>query len=121
MKAEVKRIEDAMGFATRERCEVHEVANDPGDAALSLARVRVTPGVTTAWHLLQRVDERYIIVSGGGRMELGALAPFPVAAGDVVRIPAGTRQRIANTGADDLVFWAVCTPRFTPACYTPLE
>jgi mannose-6-phosphate isomerase-like protein (cupin superfamily) len=121
MEAEIKRCQDVLEFETRERCHVCEVANDAGDAGVSVARIRVAPGVTTAWHLLQGVDERYIIVSGGGRLELGDLSPAAVAVGDVVRIPAGTRQRIANAGPDDLVFWAVCTPRFTPACYVHLE
>jgi mannose-6-phosphate isomerase-like protein (cupin superfamily) len=121
MKVEVKRCEDAREFETRERCHVREVANDGGDAEVSVARIRVAPGVTTAWHLLQGVDERYLIVAGGGRVALGGLPPIQVAAGDVVRIPAGMRQRIANTGSDDLIFFVVCTPRFTPACYVHLE
>ena len=36
-------------------------------------------------------------------------------------IPAGCRQRITNTGRDDLVFLALCTPRFVPASYEDLE
>jgi mannose-6-phosphate isomerase-like protein (cupin superfamily) len=40
--------------------------------------------------------------------------------GDVVVIPAGESQSIANTGAVDLVFYCICTPRFTPECYEAL-
>jgi mannose-6-phosphate isomerase-like protein (cupin superfamily) len=40
--------------------------------------------------------------------------------GDVVVIPAGVAQSIANTSARDLVFYCICTPRFTPACYEAL-
>ena len=32
-------------------------------------------------------------------------------------IRTGTPQRIAALGGEDLVFLAVCTPRFTPECY----
>jgi len=39
----------------------------------------------------------------------------------VVVIPPGIRQRIANTGAVDLIFLAVCTPRFMLASYEDLE
>jgi mannose-6-phosphate isomerase-like protein (cupin superfamily) len=59
-------------------------------------------------------------------MELGAVGtPLPIVAattrevgpGEVVVIPAGTPQRIAAIGGEDLVFLAICTPRFTPECY----
>ena len=41
--------------------------------------------------------------------------------GDVVIIPPLCRQRIANTGGSDLVFLAICSPRFRPGCYEDLE
>jgi hypothetical protein len=31
------------------------------------------------------------------------------------------RQRISNLGDDDLLFLAICTPRFEPGCYESLE
>jgi len=43
-----------------------------------------------------------------------------VGAGDVVRIPANTPQRITNTGATDLIFYAICSPRFQAKCYQAL-
>ena len=39
----------------------------------------------------------------------------------MVLIPPGTRQRITNTGDADLIFLAVCTPRFTRVAYEDLE
>jgi len=47
----------------------------------------------------------------------GGLAPQEVGPGDVVLIPPSTRQRIANTGPGDLVFLAICTPRFAQDAY----
>ena len=44
-----------------------------------------------------------------------------VVAGDVVIIPAEVRQRISNVGAGDLVFLAICSPRFTTEVYVDLE
>ena len=64
--------------------------------------------------------ESYVIAQGTGRMEVGDLPPADVAPGDTVFIPAGVRQRITNTGAADLVFYCICTPRFTSACYRAL-
>lgn len=107
-------------FAPSERCYILETWRAP-DYSMSFARARVTPGVTTEWHALEGVVERYIITEGKGRMEVGDLPPTDVAPGDTVYIPAGVRQRITNTGPRDLVFYCVCTPPFSPDCYRPLE
>jgi mannose-6-phosphate isomerase-like protein (cupin superfamily) len=63
------------------------------------------------------VIERYLIVAGSGTVEIGDLAPASVSSGDLVLIPAGVRQRIRNDGSDDLVFYAICSPRFSAGCY----
>jgi mannose-6-phosphate isomerase-like protein (cupin superfamily) len=36
-------------------------------------------------------------------------------------IPPGARQRIASGGIEDLVFLAICTPRFERAAYVTLD
>jgi mannose-6-phosphate isomerase-like protein (cupin superfamily) len=71
--------------------------------------------------VLDDVIERYLIVEGRGEVLLGEGPAQPVQPGDVVVVPAGTPQSIRNTGETDLVFYALCTPRFTPACYRRLE
>jgi mannose-6-phosphate isomerase-like protein (cupin superfamily) len=38
-----------------------------------------------------------------------------------VLIPAGVAQRIANAGDDDLVFLAICTPRFEHSAYEDID
>lgn len=107
-------------FHTRERVSVTELLNDPAVPAVSLARCRVQPGVTTELHRLD-VAEWYVLEQGEGLMEVGGGEPFAVGPGDVVAIPAGTSQRITNTGDRDLVLQCVCLPRFTEEAYTPLE
>ena len=107
-------------FVTAERCKILEVLNHAGDPAVSVAEARVAPGVTTQLHRLHGVVERYLIVSGRGRVEIGGLAPEEVGPGDLVVIPAGVTQRIASLGAEELVFYCICTPRFTPECYETL-
>ena len=104
-----------------EGCFVTEWSNTPEDPDASIARARVPPGVTTRWHRLAETTERYVILEGTGRAHVGDREPRDVAAGDVVLIPAGCRQRITNTGAGDLVFLAICTPRFTHDAYEELE
>jgi mannose-6-phosphate isomerase-like protein (cupin superfamily) len=105
---------------TRERCYVTELLNDPGVPQTSLARCRVSPGITTELHRLT-VDEWYVVASGLGEMQVGADPSFAVGPGDTVAIPAGVAQRIRNSGNDDLVFQCICVPRFEPQCYESLE
>ena len=104
-----------------EGCFITEWWNATADAAVSVARARVEPGVTTRWHRLRGVTERYLILEGQGRVEVGDLPPEDVGPGAVALIPPGVRQRITNTGGADLIFLAVCTPRFTPADYEDVE
>jgi mannose-6-phosphate isomerase-like protein (cupin superfamily) len=105
---------------TGERCYITELINDPAIPDVSLARCRVPPGTTTELHRLS-VKEWYVIDKGNGLMEIGSRSPFEVGPGDTVIIPAGTPQRITNTGSSDLVFQCLCIPRFTPACYEAFE
>lgn len=121
MKSTVRHVDPGSEFATDERCFITELSNSRDDPGLSIARARVEPGVTTAWHRLEGTAERYCIISGTGRVEIGELPARDVGPCDVVLIPPGCRQRIANTGLDDLVFLAICTPRFSQECYENLE
>lgn len=108
-------------FATEERCFIAELSNSDRDEAVSIARARVRPGVTTRWHRLEGIVERYVILEGRGVVEVGDLAPAEVGPEDVVVIPAGCRQRIANRGASDLVFLAICSPRFRAEAYVDVD
>ena len=105
-------------FYTDERCYITELSNSPDDPDVSIAKARVEPGVTTEWHQLVDTTERYCILSGTGLVEVGELPPQQVTTGDMVLIPPLCRQRITNTGTDDLVFMAICSPRFQRENYT---
>ena len=120
MIARIVRPDHAPELMTAERCFIVETWNDEADPSVSIARSRVAPGVTTQLHSLD-VDERYVIVAGRGEVQVGDLGPTAVAPGDVVVIPAGVPQRIKNDGAEDLVFYCVCSPRFQPGAYRALE
>ena len=103
---------------TEERCYIKENYSAPN---VSIAQARVRPGVTTRLHSLKGVEEIYIVVRGKGKVEIGDLEPAEVGAGDVVLITPGTSQKITNVGKTDLLFYCVCTPRFTAECYSNLE
>jgi mannose-6-phosphate isomerase-like protein (cupin superfamily) len=111
----------AKEFLTPEGCYILETYNQAADDSISIARVRVGQGVTTAWHAVEGTIERYVIAEGRGRVEVGESPASDVAAGDVVIISGGVRQRITNTGDGDLIFYCVCTPRFQTAAYRSLE
>ncbi len=121
MKETIKRQDLSREFETPEKCYITEASNSPDDPDASIARARVAPGVTTRWHRLINTTERYVILSGTGRVEMGDLPPGDVYPGDIVLIPPMCRQRITNTGADDLIFLAVCTPRFVPEAYEDMD
>ena len=101
-------------YLTPERCYI---AENYSNKDVSIAIARVKPGVTTKAHHLKGIQEIYIITAGEGKVAFSGLEPTMVSAGDVIVIPAGASQKITNTGKIDLVFYCVCTPRFTEACY----
>ncbi|WP_254797497.1 cupin domain-containing protein [Geopseudomonas aromaticivorans] len=120
LQAAILRPDPAAAFFTAERCRILEVLNHAGDPAVSVAEARVAPGVTTQLHRLHGVVERYLIVKGRGMVDVGGLQPSEVGPGDLVVIPAGVPQRIGTLGEEELVFYCICTPRFTPECYETL-
>lgn len=121
MRARIKHYDAAAEYFTPELCHINELSNSVDDAAASIARARVAPGVTTRWHRLKATTERYVILEGRGRVEIGDLRPQDVGPGDIVLIPPLCRQRITNVGTGDLVFLAICLPRFVPDAYEDLE
>lgn len=112
---------ESQEYYFEEGCFITELHNTPVDQAVSVARARVRPGETTRWHSLEGIEERYLILAGTGLVEIGEAPPQPVSPGESVHIASGERQRITNTGPEDLIFLAVCTPRFIPEAYTDLE
>jgi mannose-6-phosphate isomerase-like protein (cupin superfamily) len=121
LKEEIRPIDLGAEFDTPERCFIIEQSNTANDPEISIARARVEPGVTTRWHRLIGTAERYIILEGIGRVEVGSLSTQEVKAGDVVVIPPSYRQRITNIGEGDLIFLAICTPPFRQENYEDID
>jgi len=121
MKKTTKQQNLKCEFYTSEKCYVTELSNMSDDPDVSIARARVESGVTTCWHRLKGTFERYVVISGRGIVEIGEQPPREVTAGDIVLIPPMCRQRITNIGMDDLVFLAICSPRFTQDVYEDIE
>lgn len=121
LQAQVRQRDPAAEYYTDERCYINELSNSAEDAAVSIAEARVPVDTVTRWHKLRGITERYVILTGQGCVELGQEAPQDVGAGDVVLIPPECPQRIRNTGSGDLVFLAICSPRFRQDCYIDVD
>jgi mannose-6-phosphate isomerase-like protein (cupin superfamily) len=84
-------------------------------------RPHAEPGVTTVLHFVRGTDEVYYILSGQGEVEIGGKVIGTIRPGDLLHIPADTPQRITNTGGEDLVFLAICAPRFEGERYEEVD
>ncbi len=114
MQPKIVKANSLSPYLTPERCYI---AENFSDSDVSIAIAMVKPGITTKAHHLKGIREIYIVTAGEGKVAFRGLEPTVVNAGDVIIIPAGASQKITNTGQTDLVFYCVCTPRFTEACY----
>ena len=121
MKPIIVRQNGIEEFYTDEKCYIKELLNGDEDPEMSFALARVEPGVTTVLHSLRGTSERYIVIAGMGKMEVGGLSPVVVSTGDLILIPPDTPQRITNIGTGDLIFCCICAPRFEPSIYVDLE
>ena len=121
MREEIRPVNPDAEFYTSEGCFINELSNTSEDPDVSIAQARVAPGRSTRWHRLKGTTERYVILSGEGVVEIGDLPPQGVSPRDVVLIPSNCRQRITNVGAQDLLFLAICTPRFETQAYEDID
>jgi mannose-6-phosphate isomerase-like protein (cupin superfamily) len=121
MQTQIVRSNEADEYYFDEGCFILELSNSLADPNMSIARARVKAGVTTKLHRLKDVVERYVILSGMGKVEVAECEPQQVSVGDVVVIPSLCPQRITNIGTEDLVFLAICTPRFTQIIYENMD
>lgn len=121
MKATILPLSPDKEHLTKELCHILELSNSDTDEDVSIAQARVEPGVSTRWHRLKNTAERYYIISGEGQVEIGNLSARQVNPGDVVLIPALCPQRIHNTGQTDLIFLAICSPRFLQENYEDID
>lgn len=121
METSIKKLAPGSEYFFEEGCFITELSNSVADPDVSIARARVEPGKTTKWHSLTDISERYVILEGEGLVEVGELEPRLLSVGDVVLIAPEQRQRIANTGKQDLVFLAICSPPFVVSAYKDLE
>jgi len=121
MQAKIITTPETDEYYFEEGCFILELSNSAQDPQLSIARARVKVGMTTRLHRLSHTIERYVILSGIGSVEVADLPAQTISAGNVVIIPPLCAQKITNIGTDDLIFLALCTPRFQTQFYEDID
>jgi mannose-6-phosphate isomerase-like protein (cupin superfamily) len=116
----ISRYDVGTEFWTSEGCFIVEMHNRGEDDGCSIARARVPAGGTTRLHSLKGTVERYVILSGTARIRAGGASPVEAGPMDVVTFRADETQTLVNPGQGDLVFLAICTPRFRQENYVDL-
>jgi oxalate decarboxylase/phosphoglucose isomerase-like protein (cupin superfamily) len=70
----------------------------------------------------RKLRENSIKTQSSKEFYIGRSATLPnVNEGDIVIIPTMIRQRITNTGSADLIFLALCTPRYQKSAYEDVD
>lgn len=113
--------DEALEYYTDEKCHILELLNTSSISDQSIARAKVKPGVTTAWHSLDHTSEIYYILEGQGKVEIGNEPPRIIKKNELIYIPQNVRQRIENIGDQDLIFLCICVPRFQQKNYQSIQ
>ena len=107
----IRKIDDCPEFVAGDNTRLREVFHPDKDRLelrYSFAVARVAPGETTLLHRLVH-SEVYHLLEGAGEMEVEG-ERHRVRAGDVIYVPPGAAQRIANTGEGELAFVCIVDP-----------
>jgi quercetin dioxygenase-like cupin family protein len=80
------------------------------EALVTITRVTMEPGATSAIHAHSANEQIWLIERGSAELLMDNGETDGLRAGDVVRTPAGTIHGVVNTGAEQFVYLAVTTP-----------
>ena len=109
---EVRSRQGAEPFTTLDGSTIRVLldAREGGTSNQSLAEAELGPGQATRRHYHARTEEIYVVLEGGGEMEVGG-AHRPVGPGDAVLIPPGARHEI-TAGPGGVRFLCCCAPPY---------
>lgn len=87
------------------------------DALVTITRVTVDPGATSARHSHAHSEQTWLVERGTATLLMAENRIDQLRAGDVVRTPASEIHGVTNTGTEPFVYLAVTTPPqdFAPA------
>jgi ethanolamine utilization protein EutQ len=95
-----KLIEEHFGIASH------------GGSRVSIARMIAPPGWSEP---PQTPDfEEYTLVCRGRKQVVLPEGPVTLEAGQSLRVPAGVRVQYANPFSEEVEYWSVCIPAFSP-------
>ena len=99
-------------FETKDGSTIRELLGmQHGTANQSLAEATLEPGQATQRHYHARSEELYVLLEGGGEMEIDG-ARHRVGPGEAILIPPGARHQI--TAAEALLrFLCCCAPPYS--------
>ncbi len=108
----VRSLEQAEPFTTADGSTIRELLGLPTAPVRnqSLAQATLAGGQATERHYHAESEEIYYVVEGSGEMELDG-ERRPVAVGDAVLIPPGSRHQI-RANEDGLRFLCCCAPAY---------
>jgi mannose-6-phosphate isomerase-like protein (cupin superfamily) len=95
-------------FTTKDGSEIREYLHT---AAQSLAEATLAPGQSTQRHYHRLSEEIYLIVAGGGLMEIDG-EERDVAPGDAILIPAGAWHQL-TARAEGVRLLCCCVPPYS--------
>lgn len=95
-------------FTTKDGSTIREYLHTPRQ---SLAEATLEPGRATQRHYHASSEEIYLLLSGGGVMEIDG-EERAVSAGDAILIAPGARHRI-EAGAEGARFLCCCAPPYS--------
>lgn len=104
---EIARRDTLEPFTTKDGSTIREYLHT---AAQSLAEATLAPRQATQRHHHRRAEEIYLIVEGGGTMEVDG-ATAEVAAGDAILIPPGAWHELV-AGAEGVRLLCCCVPPY---------
>jgi mannose-6-phosphate isomerase-like protein (cupin superfamily) len=105
---EVARYEALVPFTTKDGSTIREYLHTP---AQSLAEAALDEGQATERHYHRRSEEIYLIVAGGGRMEVDG-EERDVTAGDAILIPPGAWHTLV-AGEAGARLLCCCSPPYS--------
>jgi mannose-6-phosphate isomerase-like protein (cupin superfamily) len=113
---DIQNLGAAACFTTKDGSQIRELLAHRNSAIRnqSLAEARLAPGASTTPHYHPRAEEIYYILTGQGRMRIGA-ETAAVGPGDAIAIPPGLTHQITNTGQEPLAFLCCCAPSYEDA------
>ena len=80
------------------------------DARVTITRVTLEPGASSARHLHPSSEQIWLVEQGRALLLMADGETGGLQAGDVVRTPPGAIHGVANTGSEPFVYLAVTTP-----------